>query len=438
MSYRDTSEDAGGEHAKPTAKVESTGTEKRSLIQLATFYALCTAAFAVLCMPVKANATSEHVFYISSDGHIHELYYIPFTWYADGPPTDIWSAMAPYAADVGSGLTSYYDGSYEHVFYISTDGHVRHLYTTGPGAQWFAEDTWQGQNSIPAALETALTSFGDSSGQEHVFYRTQATPSNSLVHLYSNGPGMSWSGELLNKAMQGVSSCAHANEQSLTSYYGSGSLTPPWNVFYIEFQSHHLCWLYNAMGQPGSWKLQDVTATTPGATTTDSWLTSFSQSTQGGVVSYVGKEGGKGAGDVHMLLTTSGLGWQDLDLTTNAGSPRAAPFGLASFYADDELPILVFYIDKDQVHLHVLAGPAVKWQNTDLTAATNGPWVNAAELTSFLASGYTAPLHVYYRGSDLHVHEAYTNNNHWWGNDPTAATNSPYMAGIALTSLWIP
>jgi len=100
----------------------------------------------------------------------------------------------------------------------------------------------------------ALTSFEDSlTDQEHVFYRTRSGPSNTLWHLSSNGPGMPWSGESLHAAMQSVKACAFADESSLTSFDDGN-----WNVFYINSQSKHVCWLYNNPNGQGGWMVKDL------------------------------------------------------------------------------------------------------------------------------------------------------------------------------------
>jgi len=167
--------------------------------------------------------------------------------------------------------------------------------------------------------------------------------------------------------------------------------------------------------------------------------------TYGSAVYYVGNEGGQNSGDVHQLGVDNKGNWMDHDLYMSViqGSPKpATPTELASFYADGDRPILVFYKSYDEDDLHVLEGPGGGWEDKDLTVATNGPHVSDMALTSFHASGYSAPLHVYYIDNlgDYHVHEAYDypDDNHWWGNHPTSRTNSPGATGNVLTSLWIP
>jgi hypothetical protein len=84
-------------------------------------------------------------------------------------------------------LTSFFDGSVEHVFYVSQpDNHVRELYYAKAFffGQWLGNDLTADTNG-PQANNTALTSFFDGS-VEHVFYISQ--PDNHVRELYyANG-----------------------------------------------------------------------------------------------------------------------------------------------------------------------------------------------------------------------------------------------------------
>lgn len=45
----------------------------------AAVYVLAMASLVILCTPVRVNAV-EHVFYMSQDGHVRELYYYNGAW----------------------------------------------------------------------------------------------------------------------------------------------------------------------------------------------------------------------------------------------------------------------------------------------------------------------------------------------------------------------
>jgi len=110
---------------------------------------------------------SLRLFYVGQDSHVHELYY-------DGYSTNFGATL--YASDLTAntngpaaapgGLTSCWDGSIEHVYYMSLDGHLRELY--------FGSNGWQGMDlSVTAggvyAVAGVLTAFVDASG-EHECY----------------------------------------------------------------------------------------------------------------------------------------------------------------------------------------------------------------------------------------------------------------------------
>ena len=66
----------------------------------------------------------------------------------------------------GSGLSGFVDSYGEHVFYVSTDQHVHHLNSTGT---WADTDLTANYSGPQAAFATALSSFGDGYG-DHVIY----------------------------------------------------------------------------------------------------------------------------------------------------------------------------------------------------------------------------------------------------------------------------
>jgi hypothetical protein len=74
---------------------------------------------------------SNHVFYLSTDLHVRELYYNGKWWGNDLTADTNGPAANPE-------LTSFFDGSVEHVFYVSDgDHHVREPYYNG---KWWGND----------------------------------------------------------------------------------------------------------------------------------------------------------------------------------------------------------------------------------------------------------------------------------------------------------
>jgi hypothetical protein len=158
------------------------------------------------------DGSIEHVFYRSNaDDHVHELsrtingkYFIDGWWDND-------LTAATNGPQTSSDLTSLSGGSVEHVFYISDpDYHVRELYYAN--GKWWGNDLTAVANGPQAGgLNIGfgqITSFFDGS-TEHVFYLSQ---SDSHVHelfyyndkyyifgwwdndltLYTNGPPGLW------------------------------------------------------------------------------------------------------------------------------------------------------------------------------------------------------------------------------------------------------
>src|SRR5207253_2803395 len=66
--------------------------------------------------------TFQHVAYTSDDGHVHELYFL----LGEGPwqHGDLTAATHAPTATAASELTSWWDAAYQHVAYVSADGHL--------------------------------------------------------------------------------------------------------------------------------------------------------------------------------------------------------------------------------------------------------------------------------------------------------------------------
>lgn len=123
----------------PTTKAASSSWRRMSAV-----HALYMAALITLCMPVRANAGTEHVFYVGEDGHVRELWFDGHSsWQGNDLTADTHGPVAVY----DSGLTGFFDGAIYHVFYISSgDRHVRELYFNGG---WWGNDLTAETNGPP-------------------------------------------------------------------------------------------------------------------------------------------------------------------------------------------------------------------------------------------------------------------------------------------------
>ena len=81
--------------------------------------------------------SSQHVNFIGSDGHVHELYIHPGAGWVDNDLTNFAKAVVPAP---GTALDGYWGSdSSQHVNFIGSDGHVHELYIH-PGAGWVDND----------------------------------------------------------------------------------------------------------------------------------------------------------------------------------------------------------------------------------------------------------------------------------------------------------
>ena len=84
--------------------------------------------------PLSDN--SQHVFFIGTDSHVHELDIAGAGW-NDNDLTTLAGAVPPTPA---SALTGYrLSNDSKHVFFIGTDDHVHELFITA-GAGWLDND----------------------------------------------------------------------------------------------------------------------------------------------------------------------------------------------------------------------------------------------------------------------------------------------------------
>jgi hypothetical protein len=128
----------------------------------------------------------QHIGYIASlDGHVHELSYAlgrgPWTQ-SDATPNGIQPAAT-------STLTSWIDGPTEHLAFVSADGHIRVLDRLSGVGSWAASDATPNGPGAPVTVHAPLTSWSDSSFQ-HVVY---LTADGHLHELYRPRGASSWS-----------------------------------------------------------------------------------------------------------------------------------------------------------------------------------------------------------------------------------------------------
>jgi hypothetical protein len=247
---------------------------------------------------------SQHVNFIDSNGHVHELYIHPGAGWVDNDLTNFTNGTP---AAPGSDLTGYWgsDNS-QHVNFIDANGHVHELYIH-PGAGWVDNDLTSFANGTPARAGSALDGYWGSDNSQHVNF----IDGNNHVHELYIHPGAGWVDNDLTNFTNGATA---APGSDINGYWGAD------NSQHVNF--------FDSLGRVHELYIY------PGASWVDNDLTSFS----GGALAIPGSavDGYWGSdnsqhvnffdanGHVHELYIHPGANWVDNDLTVWGGLPPAA------------------------------------------------------------------------------------------------------------------
>src|SRR5271165_851720 len=111
--------------------------------------------------------SSQHVNFIGTDGHVHELYIAPdIAGWVDHDLTKLAGAVAPAP---GTALDAYWGSdSSQHVNFIGTDGHVHELYIAPDTPGWVDHDLTKLAGAVAPAPGTALDAYWGSDSSQHV------------------------------------------------------------------------------------------------------------------------------------------------------------------------------------------------------------------------------------------------------------------------------
>ncbi len=154
---------------------------------------------------------SQHVNFVAADGHIHELYIRPGAGWADNDLT-AFARGTPAAA--GSQLDGYWgsDNS-QHVNFVTRDGHVHELYIH-PGAGWADNDLTAFARGTPAAAGSKLDGYWGSDNSQHVNF----VAADGHIHELYIRPGAGWVDNDLTGFTEGAPAIAGS---ALDGYWGS-------------------------------------------------------------------------------------------------------------------------------------------------------------------------------------------------------------------------
>jgi hypothetical protein len=286
------------------------------------------------------GSNGMHIFYLASDQHVHELVWSNNAWF----PNDI-NALAANAplVDPSAGLVGYTfvppgGSNGMHVFYIGTDHHIHELFWIG--GTWIHTDLttqWGGVAAAPGS-NLAGTTFVPPGGSNsmHVFYL------GTDQHIHElNWTNNTWIPNDLTAQWGGAIAASGSSLLSYTFLPSNGSNTM--HVFYVGTNQHieALDWVNYV------WTPNDLTAEWGGATAAaGSPLTGYTfvppGSTNGMHVFYLSSDG-----HVHELFGPNGT-WFPSDLTASWGGPAATSGSGLTGFTFTNSAMHVFYVAADQ------------------------------------------------------------------------------------------
>jgi hypothetical protein len=363
--------------------------------------------------------SSQHLNFVSIDGHVHELYIHPGA--AGWVDNDLTAFAKGTPAASGSALDGYWgsDNS-QHVNFISADGHVHELYIH-PGAAWVDNDLTVFAKGTPAARGSALGAYWGNDGSQHVNFISV----DGHVHELYIHPGAAWVDNDLTAFAKGTPA---APGSELDGYWGSDNSQ---HVNFISIDGHvHELYIHPGAG----WVDNDLTAFakgTPAAVTRSNPRGRFhSMATGSALDAYWGSDNSQHVnfvsidGHVHELYIHPGAaGWVDNDLTAFAkGTPAAPGSALDGYWGSDNSQHVNFISADGHVH-ELYIHPGAGWVDNDLTAFAKGaPAAPGSTLDAYW--GGDGSQHVNFISVDGHVHELYIHPGAagWVDNDLSGQT----------------
>jgi hypothetical protein len=264
--------------------------------------------------------------YIDSSGHVHELYIHPGASWVDNDLT-VLSSSATTAAP-SSALDGYWIGSdnSQHVNYIDSNNHVHELYFH-PGASWVDNDlTVLSSSATTAAPGSALDGYWiGSDNSQHVNF----IDGSGHVHELYIHPGASWVDNDLSSLAINPDKQTAAPGSALDGYWiGSDNSQ---HVNFIDGSGH----VHELYIHPGaSWVDNDLFGlatnsdkkpAVPGSALDGYWIGSDNSQH----VNFIER-----GGHVHELYIHPGASWVDNDLTGFSGGPLAASGSALDGYWD--------------------------------------------------------------------------------------------------------
>ena len=183
---------------------------------------------------------SVHVNFFGTDGHVHELCIVPGSaGWVDHDLTALTGAVAP----IGDSPLAGYWGSdnSQHVNFIGTDGHVHELYLAPGAAAWVDNDLTVLAGAALPNGDSALVGYWGSDRSVHVNF----VAGDEHVHELYIAPGSGWVDNDLTNLAGGVASGINR----LDGYWGSNNSVHV--NFIAAGVDHYVHELYIAPGAAG-------------------------------------------------------------------------------------------------------------------------------------------------------------------------------------------
>jgi hypothetical protein len=163
---------------------------------------------------------SQHVFFIGTDDHVHELYTAPGTnSRVDNDLTALTGALA--TPNVNTALAGFWDtDSSQHLLFIGTDGHIHELFIVPGIPGWADHDLTNVGHAIAPNIGAALDVYTGSDGSRHInFFGVDGHVHELYDHPGAAGAG--WVDNDLTKMANAVDPVV--GDRELHGYWGNDS-----------------------------------------------------------------------------------------------------------------------------------------------------------------------------------------------------------------------
>ena len=323
----------------------------------------------------------QHVNFIGTDGHVHELYIAQGGHWIDSDLNQLSKHLSKsFSPMPGSPLVGYVDSDKgQHVNFIGVDGHVHELFIAS-GGHWINNDlTALSGNGIAPRPNSPLDGYVDDDNGQHVNF----IGIDGHVHeLYITPHGHWVNNDLTVLSGNGITP---SRTSSLCGYMAQD------NGQHVNFigTDGHVRELYIRPG--AQWLNNDLTQLSrsgvgpaPNTALCGYWASDGTQH-----VNFTGTDG-----HVHDLSIAPHGQWANSDLThLSATGATSAPNGGLHSYTQPNGDLHVNFIGVNDVHLHeFLLVPRAQWVNNDLNDI---PLANFLKSPLGLSASQIAPINAF-------------------------------------------